>query len=305
MGTVAASSLVEEVDAVRRAVVLVLVLVALAGPAAADEGPWGWPLPGSPSVARPFAPPESRYGAGHRGVDLVSSPGAVVLAAGAGRVSFAGMLAGRGVVVVVHGALRTTYEPVVATVGVGSSVAAGEVIGTLEPGHLGCPAAACLHWGLRRGEQYLDPMRLVTRGPVRLLPVGADRVAAARPAPPPVINAGVPRFSGAREVREDGVDQGAARAAEAGAAAGPGGAPPPVAEPSWSLRAAEAPLGMAAVAALVLGIALLARPRTDPPGPASGGAAAPAVRSVVPDDLDRPDALLLDLDDARLRRDAS
>ena len=78
-----------------------------------------------------------------------------------------------------------------------------------------------------------------------------------------------------------------------------------MAEPSWSLRSAEAPLGMAAVAALVLGIALIARPRTDPPGPASGGAAAPAARSVVPDELEGPKALLLDLDDARLRRDVA
>ena len=280
----------------RRAVVLVLVLSSLAGPAAAGEGPWGWPLPGSsPEVARPFAPPESRYGAGHRGVDLVATPGAPVLAAGAGRVGFAGLLAGRGVVVVVHGSLRTTYEPVTASVPVGASVAVGDVLGTLEPGHLGCPAEACLHWGLRRGEQYLDPLRLVQRGPVRLLPVGADRAAAAPPAaPPPVINAGVPHFSAVGEARKSGVDH-----------AEEEGAPAEVAEPAWSLRAAEAPLGMAAVAALVLGIALIARPRTDPPGPASGGAAAPAARSVVPDDLDGPDALLLDLDDARLRRDAS
>lgn len=263
----------------RRAVLLVLVLVSLAGPAAADEGSWGWPLRGSsPDVARPFAPPESRYGAGHRGVDLVAPPGAPVLAAGAGRVSFAGMIAGRGVVVVVHGALRTTYEPVAASVAVGTLVGAGDVIGTLEPGHLGCAAAACLHWGLRRGEQYLDPLRLVQRGPVRLLPV--PRAGAA------------PSTSASADPR-------------AADAAPPEIGPPEVVEPTWSLRAAEAPLGMAAVAALVLGIALIARPRTDPPGPASGGAAAAATRSVVPDDLDGPDALLLDLDDARLRRDAS
>ena len=293
----------------RRAVVLVLLFLVLPAPVArADSGPWGWPLAGSPSVSRGFAPPESRYGAGHRGADLVGSRGSPVLAAGAGRVSFAGMLAGRGVVVVVHGSLRTTYEPVTASVRVGSVVALGDVIGALEAGHLGCPAAACLHWGLRRGEEYLDPVRLVRRGPVRLLPLGAARGAGAGgglgPRPPDVINARVRRFPDASEVREPGVDQRAGAAGEAPAAAALP-EPPSVAEPSWSLRSAEAPLGMAAVAALVLGIALIARPRTDPPGPASGGAAAPAARSVVPDELEGPKALLLDLDDARLRRDVA
>lgn len=151
-------------------------VVAAAAPALAAS--WSWP--GSPVVTRPFAPPAHRYGAGHRGVDLAATPGAPVRAAGPGRVSYAGLLAGRGVVVVVHGALRTTYEPVAASVGLGAAVAGGEVIGTLEAGHAGCPAPACLHWGLRRGEEYLDPLRLVEPGPVRLLPVGAGPGGAGR-----------------------------------------------------------------------------------------------------------------------------
>ncbi len=84
--------------------------------------------------------------------------------------SYAGLLAGRGVVVVDHGDLRTTYEPVTASVTVGQLVDAGAAIGVLEPGHDSCPVSACLHWGLRRGETYLDPVRLVEAGPVRLLP---------------------------------------------------------------------------------------------------------------------------------------
>lgn len=273
-----------------RVLVLVVLLVLVpVVPAAADDGPWGWPLAGPRSVSRAFAPPASAYGAGHRGVDLPAAPGAAVRASAAGRVTYAGLLAGRGVVVVSHGALRTTYEPVEASVRVGQVVALGEVVGRLSPGHLGCAAAACLHWGLRRGEQYLDPVRLVERGPVRLLPVEAARGAGAHP----LLNAGARRVSPPAEATEGGVDQPEVAPAEQ------------VHEPSWSLRAAEAPLGMAAVAALVLGIGLLARPRTDPPSPASGGAAAPAARSVVPDDLDAPDALLLDLDEARLRRDVA
>lgn len=159
-----------------RRLVLVVVgacslLVGAASAAAADTGPWAWPLHGPREVSRVFAPPETRYGSGHRGADLPSSPGAAVRAAGAGRVSYAGLLAGRGVVVVVHGGLRTTYEPVAASVAVGDAVAVGTVLGLLEAGHAGCPVRACLHWGLRRGEDYLDPVRLVQAGPVRLLPL--------------------------------------------------------------------------------------------------------------------------------------
>lgn len=150
----------------------VLVQLPLASPASADQG-WRWPLSGPREVARGFAPPASRYGTGHRGADLPGSGGEPVLAAGGGVVSHSGQLAGRGVVVVTHGALRTTYEPVTGLLPVGTQVAAGAVIGSLESGHQGCPVAACLHWGLRRGEDYLDPLGQVDRRPARLLPLGA------------------------------------------------------------------------------------------------------------------------------------
>ena len=136
------------------------------------SGAWTWPLADRPPLGRTFRPGVTRYAAGHRGVDLVGAPGAPVLAAGAGRVAYAGPLAGRGVVVVVHGALRTTYEPVRAGVRVGQRVARGQRLGLLEPGHRDCPGEACLHWGLRRGRDHLDPLRLVGGGRVRLLPVG-------------------------------------------------------------------------------------------------------------------------------------
>jgi len=86
---------------------------------------------------------------------------------------FAGPVAGRGVVSVQHDdGLRTTYEPVLPAVAAGAIVAAGEVIGVLEPGHPGCPDAACLHWGVRRDRiDYLDPLVLLRPPRVRLLPV--------------------------------------------------------------------------------------------------------------------------------------
>ncbi|MGZ6816594.1 MAG: M23 family metallopeptidase, partial [Mycobacteriaceae bacterium] len=113
------------------------------------RGDYNWPLAGSPRVGRPFQPPLSTYGPGHRGVDLVASTGASVLAAGGGTVIFAGELAGRGVVSVLHAnGLQTTYEPVTPQVTQGEVVRRGQVLGELQAGHAGCPEAACLHWGL-------------------------------------------------------------------------------------------------------------------------------------------------------------
>lgn len=135
-----------------------------------------WPFEPAPRVTRPFDPPQHRYGTGHRGVDLAATSGEPVLAADAGVVIFAGMLAGRGVLSIQHdGGLRTTYEPVAPSVREGSRVYRGQVIGTVRPGHPGCSAPACLHWGVRRGEhQYLDPLTLVRTGaagrPIRLKP---------------------------------------------------------------------------------------------------------------------------------------
>lgn len=140
-------------------------------PAPAAEVLWTAPLGDSPDVTRPFEAPASPYGPGHRGVDLAGAPGAIVRAAGAGVVVFAGLVAGRPVVSVAHpGGLRTTYEPVDPSVAGGEAVARGSPIGTLLPGHPGCPAAACLHWGLRRGEAYLDPLLLLRPPRIRLLP---------------------------------------------------------------------------------------------------------------------------------------
>ena len=130
-----------------------------------------WPLAPEPVVVEHFDPPATTYGSGHRGVDLAGTPGQEVHAALAGTVTYAGLLAGRGVVVVGHGATRTTYEPVTAAVRVGDAVARGGVIGRLELVGSHCFPSACLHWGWLRGETYLDPLRLVDASPVRLLPL--------------------------------------------------------------------------------------------------------------------------------------
>lgn len=136
-----------------------------------------WPLQPQPTVVEGFDPPDVVWGAGHRGVDLSGSVGQPVRSALAGQVTFAGRIAGRGVVVVDHGGRRTTYEPLAATVGVGDPVLAGQTIGRLELLGSHCLPRACLHWGLIEGsDHYLDPLTLVACGPrpVRLLPLEGE-----------------------------------------------------------------------------------------------------------------------------------
>lgn len=196
---------------------------------AAPDGDEDWNLPsvtrppiaGGPDIVRPFDPPEQRWQPGHRGIDLAAPVGSDVYAVAAGEITFAGPLAGRGVMVVDHGGVRTTYEPVTALRRVGERVSAGEVIGRVAAGH-DCRRAGttCLHLGLRRGETYLDPGPLLGRpSVVRLLPADARE--------------------GVRERARERAE--AAAASAAAAAAGDGGpAPPPGA--SGLIRPAGGPI---------------------------------------------------------------
>ncbi|WP_436844447.1 peptidoglycan DD-metalloendopeptidase family protein [Streptomyces wuyuanensis] len=158
---------------------LVAALLVLVCPVAARAAVW--PVgPPRPAVVRGWEPPPSPYGRGHRGVDLTAPPGTEVRAAAAGRVSFAGPVAGRGVLSIELAGtgdppLRTTYEPVRPLVAEGALVGEGEAVAVVAEGPAHCPRG-CLHWGLRRGAEYLDPLSLLPasalrRGPSRLLPV--------------------------------------------------------------------------------------------------------------------------------------
>jgi murein DD-endopeptidase MepM/ murein hydrolase activator NlpD len=147
-----------------------------AAPAVADDPRLDWPLRPRPAVAREFDAPSPNWNPGHRGVDLAGAPGQPVYAAGAATVVFAGVLAGRPVVSLAHpGGLHTSYEPVRAVVRVGQLVTDETVIGELVAGHVGCRAAACLHWGAMwgsaSGADYVDPLGLLKSTAIRLKPL--------------------------------------------------------------------------------------------------------------------------------------
>ena len=135
-----------------------------------------WLPPVDGQVARPFQAPAFAYGPGHRGIDLAAPPGTPVRAAGDGVVSFAGSVAGSLHVVVAHdGGLRTTNAFLArADVHTGDRVERGQVVGVAGgtgPEH----DAGGLHFGLRLGDRYLDPLSLFEACDltklVRLVPV--------------------------------------------------------------------------------------------------------------------------------------
>jgi len=144
-----------------------------------------WPLQPRPQVVRGFELPAKPWLPGHRGVDLSGSPGQPVLAATSGTITYAGQLAGRGVIVVSTGPRRTTYEPVVPSITVGTAVTPGTVIGRLSAAGSHCAPATCLHWGLLQAKQYLNPLTLLPDSPVRLLPLTQPQ-----PPPPAAIHSG-------------------------------------------------------------------------------------------------------------------
>ena len=94
------------------------------------------------------------------------------MAIGAGTVVFAGSIAGKPVISIDHPdtGLRSTYEPVVASVRAGQQVRARTEIGRLASsgGHCG---PGCLHLGVKRTRDlpagastiYLDPATLMQR----------------------------------------------------------------------------------------------------------------------------------------------
>jgi murein DD-endopeptidase MepM/ murein hydrolase activator NlpD len=122
---------------------------------------WQWPLAPRPQVLRAFDPPPKPWLSGHRGVDLAAAAdGAPVTSPAAGTVSFVGVVVDRPVITIDHGdGLRSSFEPVDSTLAAGAPVAAGQVIGTARPGH--SADVPCLHWGVRRGEDYVDPLQFV------------------------------------------------------------------------------------------------------------------------------------------------
>jgi septal ring factor EnvC (AmiA/AmiB activator) len=114
-------------------------------------------------VVRRFDRPLCMYCPGHRGVTIDSHPGDEVLSVAGGVISFAGEVGGRLYVVQSFTPdIRVTYGGVLA---LGTNVEEGEWV---EAGQVVAIADESTYLGVRIGQEYVEPLRFLGLGQVRL-----------------------------------------------------------------------------------------------------------------------------------------
>lgn len=125
-----------------------------------------WPI--ESEVTRAYEPPAVNWLPGHRGIDLAAEPGETVRTPEEGIVSWIGTIDGVPMMTVTHrGGIRTTYQPVETLLSIGDRVIGEEAIGSVAE----LPESAAyehvgLHFGVKRGEQYLDPLIWLAGNPL-------------------------------------------------------------------------------------------------------------------------------------------
>lgn len=153
---------------------LVVASTAAAAAPASAASTWAWPVTGP--VIRAFDPPDSPYGAGHRGIDIAAPAGSIVLAPADGRVAFAGPVGGRLFLTIDHSdGLESTYSWVASLdVRKGDVVQRGQPVARSGAGHTGDPVPN-LHLGVKLDDVYVDPLDYLEAvdiaGWLRLAPV--------------------------------------------------------------------------------------------------------------------------------------
>ncbi len=134
--------------------------------AASESTPAAYQPPAGGVVVDGFRPPATGFGAGNLGWEYSTEPDGAVLAAADGEVLFAGQVGGTLHVTIGHSdGLRTSYSFVSGfSVRPGAKVVAGEVIAR---------SAGSFHFGVRNGDEYIDPAILFGSElrSVRLIPV--------------------------------------------------------------------------------------------------------------------------------------
>lgn len=129
----------------------------VAGPVVRPAVPGSYSPPVDRPVVDPFRMDAGPYGPGNRGLEYGTLRGDPVRAVAAGRVAFAGPVAGRLVLSIDHPDGRRSSLTNMASLDVarGDVVTQGTPVGT---------AATHLHLGVREGRTYIDPQLLFVTG---------------------------------------------------------------------------------------------------------------------------------------------
>ena len=155
---------------------LVATLVMMVSPQARASVPWAWPVVGA--IVRGFDPPDSAYGAGHRGIDIAAAVQTTVAAPDDGVVTFAGKVGGRLFLTIDHGGGLTSTCSWLTSVLVrkGDRVARGQPVATTGWGHADLTVPH-LHFGVRLDGAYVDPLAYLeppsVSALIRLAPLAA------------------------------------------------------------------------------------------------------------------------------------
>ena len=136
--------------------------------AASARQRWDWPTGDARVILRPFIAPATRYGAGHRGIDIEAS--GPLFAPADGVVHFAGTVVDRAVLSITHSdGYLSSYEPVTTTLVRGDIVRRGQLIGEISAPDSAHCRSPCLHFGVRLGGEYLSPLMLLDEVPRSVL----------------------------------------------------------------------------------------------------------------------------------------
>ena len=139
-------------------------------------------MPVTGPLVRGFDARAGPYGPGHRGIDIAAPVGALARAPAAGRVVFAGPVAGvNWVTLVVAPGVLVTLGPLLDPAVTASRVRSKAPVGRIGPGHPATRAApatpaapAALRLSVRVDGVYVDPLAyLVDRPRPRLVPLPA------------------------------------------------------------------------------------------------------------------------------------
>jgi murein DD-endopeptidase MepM/ murein hydrolase activator NlpD len=130
-------------------------------------------MPVTGPLVRGFEARAGPYGPGHRGIDIAAPVGELVRAPTAGRVVFAGPVAGTTwVTLMAAPGVLVTLGPLLDPAVTATRVPSKAPVGRVAPGHTATPVT--LHLSVRVDGVYVDPLAyLVDRPRPRLVPLPA------------------------------------------------------------------------------------------------------------------------------------